>query len=81
MGSGPYDSTNNPVTGYCNSCGKIIYLERKAARHIARQHHPRKSVYRCPFNDMFWHVGGLPNVVRWGKTGRDGIHNYRKPAA
>ena len=70
MGSGPYDSTNKPVTGFCDSCHKIIYLERKAARYIARQHHPRKSVYRCPSND-----------VRWGKVGRDSIHNYKRPAA
>lgn len=53
--------------GASNSCGKVAYLSRKAAKLNGSKLHNgaskgRMRPYRCPVCDL-WHVGHLPRVV------------------
>lgn len=54
---------NRTATGWCEYCRKLMYIDRKAARHVAKAHPQHKSPYRCPYNDMWWHIGGLPRDI------------------
>ena len=57
--------------GFCEPCQKLMYPDRKAARQTAKQHTSHKNAYRCPVNDLFWHVGELPRMVIEGHVDRD----------
>lgn len=57
--------------GFCVPCDKLMYPDRKSARRTAREHASHKNAYRCPVNDMFWHVGELPRMVIEGHVDRE----------
>lgn len=57
--------------GWCEEHEKLEYTSRKRARHVARQHHPSKSTYRCDVNPQLWHVGSLPSIVKQGHVDKD----------
>ena len=58
--------------GYCTLCRKLMYPDRKTARKKTNNHHSsHKSTYRCPYNEMFWHVGELPRMVIEGHVDRE----------
>jgi len=57
--------------GWCDSCEKLSYNDRKKARAIGRQHHPHKGTYQCPVNEFMWHVGSVPRAVVEGFLTRD----------
>lgn len=61
---------------WCDACEKKSYTSRKAARRIARRHTEHKAVYRCPTNQLLWHVGRLPERVRQGEVTRDEFYRY-----
>jgi hypothetical protein len=69
VGNEDYD-----VTGYCSDCQKITYLSRAAARRTAKRHKPHRGAYRCPFNELFWHIGLLHEAVRHGNVSRRGYY-------
>lgn len=56
--------------GYCSHCFKLSYPNRKAARRVTNIHSSHKAPYRCPVNDIFWHVGELPPSVIRGYVDR-----------
>ena len=56
--------------GWCNHCQKLLYIDRNKARAVGRQHHPHKGTYRCPDNELLWHVGSIPRAVREGHLTR-----------
>lgn len=61
-----------PPTVTC-ACGKVGYLCRRDAKHIARQlGHRGLSTYRCP-DSGYWHLGHLPKRVIAGEMSRDEI--------
>lgn len=50
--------------GWCHSCEKKTYLERRDARderkrlrHLEPAGAPPLSIYRCPADDTYWHIG------------------------
>lgn len=45
-----------PLTGYCPECDKIRYMTRAEARQAADRIGKRMRPYRCPDNDLFWHL-------------------------
>lgn len=51
---------------YCETHHKLSYTSRKRARQIARRHSEHKGVYRCKDNEDLWHVGSLPDPVKYG---------------
>jgi hypothetical protein len=57
--------------GWCDNCGKLLYLDRSKARAVGRQHRPHKGTYRCPVNGQMWHVGRVPRAVIEGHLTRD----------
>lgn len=61
--------------GWCDNCGKLLYLDRRKARAIGKLHHPRKGTYKCPMNEFMWHVGGVPRAVVEGFFTRDEYFN------
>lgn len=63
--------------GWCDSCWKLLYSERKNARAVGRQHHPHKGTYPCPANTQMWHVGSVPRAVIEGHLTR-AEYFYRK---
>lgn len=59
--------------GDCAYCGKGLYASRKeAARTIRHRGVKGKGVrpYRCPANEIYWHIGHLPDGIRKGRIGR-----------
>lgn len=57
--------------GRCESCDKVSWPSRKAARAYDRRY-PRKDpqqAYRCP-SGVGWHLGYLPTNVRNGEADR-----------
>lgn len=54
-----------PLFEPCPDCGKLRYLNRKAARNGARRAHPGESmsVYRC---GEYWHIGHTPTAIKLG---------------
>lgn len=57
--------------GWCEFCGKLLYVDRKTAKKVANQHkEDHKSVYRCPANGAMFHVGGVPDEVIRGEISR-----------
>jgi hypothetical protein len=66
--------------GYCEYCCKLQYMSRKMARHIARQHRPRKGVYPCPVNELLWHVGEVPGMVKQGVLTRTEYYDHGETA-
>lgn len=59
----------------CPDCGKRGWVEKKAAKAVDRRlHDPRMSVYRCPYNYTYWHVGTLPAPVVAGDIPRSEIY-------
>jgi len=64
-------SHGNGALGYCRTCDKLMYPDRKTARKVARNHSSHKNAYRCPVNELFWHVGELPRMVIEGHVDRE----------
>lgn len=60
---------------WCDACEKKSYTSRKAARRIARRHTEHKTVYRCPINQMLWHVGRLAEAIRQGQVSREEFYS------
>lgn len=59
--------------GRCPTHQKILYPDRKTARHAARRYPGhRLNAYPCTTHDG-WHIGHLPGAVRAGRTSRDQI--------
>lgn len=55
----------------CQTCGKRRYFSRRDARRVARNtpgH--RLNTYQCD-EQPGWHIGHLPNRVRFGDVTRD----------
>ena len=73
------------ASGWCVPCDKLSYDSRSAARSVAKEHHPHKQAYPCPFNDPevaeqwntepnffpLFHVGSLPRSIVQGHVTRD----------
>jgi hypothetical protein len=59
------------AVAYCDEHEKLLYKSRSDAKRIAKEHHPRKSEYRCAHRPQYWHVGSLPPSVIRGETSRD----------
>jgi hypothetical protein len=57
--------------GWCGECQKLLYTDRKRAKVIGRQHHPRKGSYPCPINPLMFHVGSLAEAIRQGHVTRN----------
>lgn len=55
---------------WCEWCGKRCYLTRKAAKVVARLHPTHYTVYLCPQDPQFWHVGRLARVILQGDITR-----------
>ena len=65
------DQRNNQGNiGWCQVCQKKLYTDRKSAKHVARQHHPRKGTYPCPDMPGMWHVGQLADPIKQGVATR-----------
>jgi hypothetical protein len=62
---------NKGAGGWCEFCEKLMYADRKLARHAAKGHTEHKSAYRCPWNELWWHIGGLPADIKRGHITRD----------
>lgn len=73
-------SERMPDWVHCN-CGKRGFRSRGDARVALKRHYQRNtkgfSVYCCPRDDRYFHLGHLPTAVRKGKIGRDDITNRR----
>ena len=57
--------------GYCPYHSKLLYMSRKDARKVARQHHPTKSVYPCSVMEGYFHVGRLDPMVKQGHISKE----------
>jgi hypothetical protein len=62
---------NAAAIGWCETCQKLLYTDRKRARTVARQHHPHKNTYPCPVRGDLWHVGSLHEAIKHGHVTRD----------
>jgi hypothetical protein len=72
------------LIGQCGPCGKQIYADRKAARHMARKLAPRGSrprAYECQHHEGWWHIGHLPDAVRDGQIDRDEYRSHMRGAS
>jgi hypothetical protein len=56
--------------GWCEDHGKLLYVDRKTARQVAREHRSHKNEFLCAMNPLFWHVGELPPEVISGEISR-----------
>jgi hypothetical protein len=54
----------------CETCGKVRFRNRKAARARAKKLYPgdHMSTYKC---GEYWHIGHIPWAVRRGVRARD----------
>ena len=59
--------------GYCYTCAKLLYPTRKRARKVTNVLTGHKAPYRCPANNLYWHIGELPLPIIRGHTDRDGF--------
>jgi len=66
--------------GFCDDCGKLTYLSRKAAKLVGHRLRPRRNAYECPFYDGFFHVGELPLPIRQGHVSRDEFYGRGEAA-
>lgn len=61
--------------GWCNDCWKQLYADRKSARQVCRLHHGRhKTVFHCPVQPSFYHIGELSRSVIAGYNVRDDFY-------
>lgn len=59
----------------CPDCGKRGWIEKRAARSVDRLLSDlHSSVYLCPYNRTYWHVGNLPRKVVSGDISRADIY-------
>lgn len=56
---------------WCDHCDKRSYLARKMAKNVANKHRTHYSVFQCPIDDQFWHVGRLARAILRGDMTRD----------
>lgn len=66
----PHRFDHNPAVTYCDAHGKYLYKSKSDAKRIAKEHRPRKGVYRCDHKPAYWHVGRLPRNVIQGRISR-----------
>jgi hypothetical protein len=55
---------------WCEAHEKLCYTSRKRARQIARRHPEHKSTFRCSVNENLWHIGTLPDPIKYGHIGK-----------
>jgi len=76
-------SEPEPIFGWCSVCAHRSYDSRRDARRIRRYHGARHglAVFRCPFDDMRWHLGHRPEDLSHGVIDRTGLAESRRTAA
>lgn len=59
------------AAGWCEFHEKLLYVDRKTARKVSKQHHEdHKSEYECTMVPGMYHVGGVPDEVMKGQMTR-----------
>ena len=63
------------AVAYCDLHRKLLYLNRKQARQIARRHPDHKTAYRCSERPDLWHIGTPHPLVIAGKMTKDELRD------
>lgn len=68
-------SKNHKAWAWCDRHEKLLYLDRKSARAVAREHHgEHKGAYKCEYHQGKFHIGDLGKDVIRGNLSREDLY-------